>query len=161
MTALTEVAPSVPEASVPAPSDPAELNAEIVRLRADLQIARQDVVNARHAHERDVRTIGEAVRETADRHEWCGEYDRHVQNLLNSGTLSPIGVEAFREAALREQDYLVSLTITLNVSARVTASDADSAAEIVTDDPSSYIDRYSFDWDNVSDITVDDVEEDY
>lgn len=163
MTALVEVSPSVPEASVPVPPETERdaLNAEIVRLRADVEILRADLRNARQAHARDVRVIGEAVKETANRHEWCGEYDRHVRDLLDSGQLSPTGHEVFSEAALREQDYLVSLTVTLNVSARVTASDSDHAAEIVSEDPSSYIDRYEISWDNVTDVSVDDVEEDY
>lgn len=163
---------TVPEVSVPPDTardaEVESLRADIVRLRADVEIAngqaqaaRNALADARAQHDRDVRVIGEAVKDTSNRHEWCGEYDRHVRDLLDSGRLSPIGYEAFQESATREQDYRVTVRLVIETSVSVTAQSSDAAAEIVGDDVSSYVDRYDLSWDNVTDTEVTDVEEDY
>lgn len=139
----------------------ADLRAEIIRLRADVELANG---RARQTHERhlsDIRAIGQALKETADRNEWCGEYDRQVANLIDSGALSTMGAATLQEVALREQEYRVEVEVTIRTSVVVTAMDEDSAADIVRDDPSSYIDPYALSCDNIYDISVTDVGLDY
>ena len=142
--------------AVDAPADLSPEAAELIRVRADLITARSALRAAQSAHLRDLSTIGEALRDTAERHEWCGEYDSEVDNLLPH--LSDYGRETFRESAQvsRERDFTVSFTVTLTGSTTVTASSDEEASEMVGENIGEYLDRYSA---SVDDVTIDDVEE--
>lgn len=134
---------------------------ETERVRADLIRARADVADlsarldrvqetlrqSQSAHTSDLTIIGEALKETADRHEWCDTYDQSVSDVV--ARLSYMGQDTFREAAIRSQEYVVRFS----GSVTITASSADAAAEEFSSDPTSYIDTYG--------LSVDEVEADY
>lgn len=93
---------------------------------------------------RVLRIIGEAMAETSDRHEWCGEYERILDNLIDT---LPSGEyrDAFSDAAHRDREYRVAVewTVSGTYYVNVTASSEDAAVSEVQDDPSGYVDWYS------------------
>jgi hypothetical protein len=110
-----------PDTSEEAPSEAAEAPAEspevtALRLRAEraeaLAESRREAIVS---FERDLAIIGDSLKETADRQEWCGQYEEHLEELL--GKLSGHSEEILREHAERAQDYTVTVTFTTTVRA--------------------------------------------
>jgi hypothetical protein len=124
-----------PSVAVEAPAESPEVAA--LRLRAEraesLAESRREVIVS---FERDLAIIGDSLKETADRQEWCGEYERHLEQLL--GQLSGYSDDILREHAERAQDYTVRVTYTTTVR----ASSREAAIEEVQEchDWSSYAD---------------------
>jgi hypothetical protein len=116
-------------------ADSAQVTA--LRLRAEraeaLAESRREAIVS---FERDLAIIGDSLRETADRQEWCGEYERHLEQLL--GQLSHHSDDILREHAERAQDYTVRVTYVTTVR----ASSREAAIEEVQEchDWSSYAD---------------------
>jgi hypothetical protein len=131
------------------PSGPAQAPAEspeVTALKAQVEAAEsrartlQQEVNAmRH----DLTIIGEHLKATAERHEWCGEYEEHLERLL--GALSGYSDDYLREAAERMTDYRVTVTYTTTVRASDSSSAIDEVRELVYGDSDTVI-RYG-DWD--------------
>lgn len=139
------------EATVPVSetteADLVRARAEVADLRYRLERVQETLRQSQSAHTSDLTIIGEALKETADRHEWCDTYDQSVSDVV--GRLSYAGSDVFREAAIRTQEYVVRFS----GSVTLTASSADAAAEEFSSDPTSYIDTYG--------LSVDEVEADY
>jgi hypothetical protein len=126
---VPEVAPR--ETSEEGPSGPAEtpaespevtaLKAEVERLQRQISTQFSRICDLQN----DVGKIGDALKATAERHEWCGEYEEHLEDLLNS--LSSASVDILRDHAERATDYTVTVTYTTTVR----ASNSDAAIEEV------------------------------
>jgi hypothetical protein len=110
-----------PDTSEEAPSVVAEAPAEspeVAALKAQLSAAEGRESTLKHIiaqMERDLAIIGDSLKETADRHEWCGQYEEHLEELL--GKLSGYSDDILREHAERAQDYTVTVTFTTSVRA--------------------------------------------
>jgi hypothetical protein len=108
----------------------AEESPEVRSLRRDLTSAQESVERLRdtiRAMQRDLATIGTSLKETADRHEWCGEYERHLEELL--GQLSTHSDDILREHAERAQDYTVRVTYSTTVRASSESAAIEQAQE--------------------------------
>jgi hypothetical protein len=123
-------------------------NAEHVIARRDLA---ESVVRLQStiAEYRDgLETLGEYVKQAAIDNDLCGVYDRTMAELPSFR-----GSDMFANAALRESEYSVTVSLTSSVSFTVTASDSDAAGEMA-DDWQNYAD-----WSEVRDnATVSDVD---
>jgi hypothetical protein len=137
-----------PDTSEEAPSVAAEAPAEspevaALRLRAEraeaLAESRREAIVS---FERDLAIIGDSLKETADRQEWCGEYEEHLELLL--GKLSGHSEEILREHAERAQDYTVTVTYTTTVRAIDSSSAVDDVREMLYGDSETIL-RYG-DW---------------
>jgi hypothetical protein len=145
-----------PDTSEEAPSEAAEAPAEVPMgdaLETALQAVR-DLESEREtlrsrlsttqsvitSMERDLAIIGDSLKETADRQEWCGEYERHLEELL--GKLSGYSDDILREHAERAQDYTVTVTFTTTVR----ATSVEDAIEQAQEGAMEY-DAYMGNWD--------------
>lgn len=129
-----------------------ETRALIVDLRRDAEQARanraeaeQSAQCARERHVADVRAIGAALKETADRREWCDQYDRAVEDLVER--LSSLGAEALSESAIRTREWHVEVPVVATVCVPVTAASEDEAEQYARDMWRDYLDRYGLDLD--------------
>jgi hypothetical protein len=113
--------------------------ADAIRLRAEVEALRGTLREARRAHHHDLAVIGEALAETAERHEWCSEYDDHVANL--TPRLSVDGRDVFATAAEvnRVRAFTVTVSVTATVDVTVEARNADEARESFYEDPHAYL----------------------
>jgi hypothetical protein len=134
-----------PDTSEEAPSEAAEAPAEspevtALRLRAEraeaLAESRREAIVS---FERDLAIIGDSLKETADRQEWCGQYEEHLEELL--GKLSGYSDDILREHAERAQDYTVTVTFTTSVR----ATDRNDAIEQAQESAMEYH-TYLGDW---------------
>jgi hypothetical protein len=131
----SEEAPSV-AAEAPAESpEVTALKAEVERAHARTRALQAEVSAMRS----DVAIIGDSLKETADRQEWCGEYERHLEELL--GKLSGYSDDILREHAERAQDYTVTVTFTTTVR----ATDRNDAIEQAQEGAMEY-DAYMGNW---------------
>jgi ABC-type amino acid transport substrate-binding protein len=141
---VSEVAPR--DTSEEAPSVVAEAPAEspeVTALKAQLSAAEGRESTLKHvitSMERDLAIIGDSLKETADRHEWCGQYEEHLEELL--GKLSGYSGDILREHAERAQDFTVTVTFTTTVR----ATDRDNAIEQAQEGAMEY-DAYMGNWD--------------
>jgi hypothetical protein len=100
-------------------------SAQVAALKAQLSAAEGRESTLKHviqSMERDLAIIGDSLKETAERQEWCGEYERHLEQLL--GKLSGYSDDILREHAERAQDYYtvrVTYTTTVRASSRAAA----------------------------------------
>jgi hypothetical protein len=135
-----------PDTSEEAPSEAAEASAEspeMTALKAQLSAAEGRESTLKHviqSMERDLAIIGDSLKETADRHEWCGQYEEHLEELL--GKLSGYSDDILREHAERAQDYTVTVTFTTTVR----ATDRNDAIEQAQEGAMEY-DAYMGNWD--------------
>jgi hypothetical protein len=108
-------------------------------LREAVERAEAALREARAQHARDVAAIGYALAETAERHEWCGEYDEAVESLVPQ--LSETARATFRDAATvdRNRPFTLDVTVTASVSVTVEARSEDDAQELFGDDPHSFL----------------------
>jgi hypothetical protein len=134
-----------PDAATVDPSAHQEALDTITRLRAELSEQTALVTTAHDV----VRSIGEALAETADRSEWCEEYESKVERLL--GNLPARGgfASTFGDAANRSHDYRVYFTGTVVVAGR----NADQAREAFNDLYVGDLDGYTLE---ISDVERDD-----
>jgi hypothetical protein len=135
-----------PDTSEEAPSVAAEAPAEspevtALRLRAEraeaLAESRREAIVS---FERDLAIIGDSLKETADRQEWCGQYEEHLEELL--GKLSGHSDDILREHAERAQDY----TVTVTYSTTVRASSQEAAIEEAQECTDAYTITSYGDW---------------
>lgn len=83
-----------------------------------LEKAQADLKTAKEYHEADIVTISERLIREAENREWCGEYDEIVRSL--NGDLSvPL--------RKRYQEFTVDMTVTVPLTWRARATDADDA----------------------------------
>lgn len=94
--------------------------------------------------------IGEELANTAERSEWCGEYENRVIDLVyslraNYGTRAVGLIDAFEESARRQRSYdvVVDYTVSGSVTVTVDARNEEDAREKVQEDLWSYIDSYT------------------
>jgi hypothetical protein len=115
-------------------TDPSEADA----LRAEL-------ANVRRLLSQSLTTIGESLAATANRREWCDEYESHLDRLLSALPYQEGIRETLNAAASRQREYEVCIHYTVSGTTTVTvsASDEDSAAELVSSDPWNYVDSYA------------------
>lgn len=80
----------------------------------------------------DLTRLGEDIKDTADRNEWCGEYDRLLDEAL-SRLRSQVVLDSFGEAARRQSDFTVTFTATqtVTVTARNELDALDEAREMI------------------------------
>jgi hypothetical protein len=122
-------APVAQEQAQEATETPEE-SPEVQSLRAQLSASQESVERLRdtiRAMQRDLATIGTSLKETADRQEWCGEYERHLEELL--GQLSTHSDDILREHAERAQDYTVRVTYSTTVRASSESAAIEQAQE--------------------------------
>jgi hypothetical protein len=119
----------------------AELQAEVNRLQA-LNANQARTISVAHDV---IRAIGNATAETADRREWCGEYEQHLEALFDTLPTEGGFDQTFREAASREREY----TVYFSGSISVMASSRDDARDRAWDDDSAP-DSYRFEITDVS-----------
>jgi hypothetical protein len=99
-------------AQVPAESPEATaLKAQVEAAETRARMLQQEV----NAMRSDLTIIGEHLKATAERHEWCGEYEEHLERLL--GALSGYSDDYLREAAERVREFTVTYTYTTTVEA--------------------------------------------
>jgi len=117
--------------NVPAPGP--DLQAQIARLRRDLDDARSQanrfqerLRTAQDAHRADIAAIGEALITEADERGWCTEYDEFIERLNDS-----LNVDL--PARLRTWQVIVPLRVTVRVEARTDDEAVDRAREIADD----------------------------
>ena len=100
------------------PVDVAALKAEIEALKAAGEaLGRQNEQQASTIStlKRDIVTIGEHMRATANRRDWCGEYEAAVTEVFDA--LSTVSDDLFKAAASRETEWTVRYTYSTTVTA--------------------------------------------
>lgn len=105
----------------------------------------------------------EGRREAEQRHaEFMDRLVRDAHEYANDNDLCGVFDEFMESHGLprRTRDYRVEFRVSFTSSTVVEASSSDEAAELVADDPSSYIDRYSVELDS-PDVDIIDVYVDY
>jgi hypothetical protein len=95
-----------------------ELKDELLRVDGERKYYHTITISNLERHKQDVRFIGEALIEEANKRDWCNDYDKFVNQL--NGRL----VQQLPE---REQKYVVSATFILKVSQQISASNIDEA----------------------------------
>lgn len=91
-------------------------NAAITRHAETIESQRSRLTDAIQKHKRDIALIGEALLDTADRREWCDEYDEAVESLNR---------KLHEKLPTREREYTVTVEIT------VTGHNVDEARDSV------------------------------
>lgn len=134
MTIQTDMAG---EATVLPTSDVEDgLRADIAGMEREIQALRLQVQEARRAHEEDIRIIGEALLEEAERQDWCARFDDAVSDI-NTRLAIPLP-EREREYEVTVTGYVKTafthtLTITLRGSEDVDEAAREAAREAMGD----------------------------
>lgn len=130
-----------PEPEPPTAAALSESAAQVTALEAQVSDLSAQVAAAHNVLSR----IGEALRETADRSEWCGEYDRQLAALADSLPNRYGFTDSFRETAQREREWEVCVHWTessdYSTTVTVAASSLEDAIAQVENDPDAYVDR--------------------
>jgi len=137
-------APEAPEVTT--------LRETVERLTKAVAYANVATQDAKRTHRQDISYMADALKTAAEENDLCNVFEQQVRNI--GGGLSSLVSDSFIEEASRPQEHTYLVDFTYTGSTVVTASDEDAAREMVEQDPGSYFDRYS------CDFNVDSVEED-
>lgn len=109
-------------------------------IREQAETRHREIVARLYAdHDEDLRTIGAALAETAERREWCDEYEQQIDGVVGSLNRP----EAFEETARRDREWSVDVPVVAYVTMTVRARDEDGAAEEAASMWRDYVDADS------------------
>lgn len=114
---------------------------EMVRLFAlqanDITEQRKAAVDAKDIGQESIRTIGEALIETAENMNWCSEFDEWV-DIVNRRLA--FGYELPTRIQEHKVEVEISGTVSVTTTITVEARSQEHAEELVSDDPGSFFD---------------------
>lgn len=104
-------------------TNPEAVRLELGRLQANVSHWQGKASDSARNHKRDIATIGERLMEEANDRGWCDIYDTVINELNDKLTI---------ELPVREQEYEVSVSYTVELKTTVMARNADEAKEDAT-----------------------------
>lgn len=97
-----------------------QLNSAVAAQRLRAEGAERQVVSVQEAHRRDIDRIGEALLSEAEDRDWCGDYDRVIEQLNERLSVA---------LPTRVKEHTVTVQVTYQVDVTVEAHDIEEAED--------------------------------